>query len=85
MTKLKNPSMRDGPLESGEVAAMAVLKQELAQAAFAGMREYLRTTRGARLAGAGAVGRVEEFGDRIVIDLGHGAKFVWSFTIEGGK
>lgn len=80
MSKKHNPSLGES-----ETAGMAILKQELAQAAFAGMREYLRTTRGARLAGAGAVGRVEEFGDRIVVDLGDGAKFVWIFAIEGGR
>lgn len=80
MTK-KMASLREGPLESTEVAAMAIAKQELAQAAFAGMREYLRTMRGARLAGAGSVARVENFGDRIVVEMS-GAKFVWTFGIE---
>lgn len=64
-----------------DAARAAILKQELAQAAFAGMREYLRTTRGARMAGASANPRVEAFGDRIVVEL-DGAKMVWTFGVE---
>mgnify|MGYP001340819183 CR=1 FL=1 len=78
--KLKS-NLVDADLEKVEQSAMFILKQELAQAGFAGMREYLRSTRGARLAGAGATARVETFGDRIVVELG-GAKFVWIFGIE---
>lgn len=81
MKKSKMASLGEGPLQSTEIAAKAIAKQELAQAAFAGMREYLRTARGARLAGAGSVAMVENFGDRIMVIM-DGAKFVWTFGIE---
>lgn len=64
-----------------KAARAAILKQEIAQAGFAGIREYLRTTRGARMAGVAAAPRVEAHGDRIVVEL-DGAKMVWTFGVE---
>lgn len=68
--------------ENENLALVATLKQELAEAALGGVCTYLRTTRGARLAGALAAARVEKYGDRIVVDMGDGAVLVWKFGVE---